>query len=323
MEPLVLIEVLNDDEEIIKSHRFNSLPITCGRGYSCDLRFDDLYICPEHFSIQLGKEGELQLVDNNSVNGIVCLKDRSKVSLLDIKSKEIVKIGTTTLRIINTKTPLPPSIVASKLHLPVVRPRIRIKHCVSAFFAFLTAYYLNTYILGMRFGENQNLETLAKGVISGLTIFIPWSAAWALLGKIVIKKFRYWSHFFIVSGLCTAYMVFTKFAAYIEFAFGKPLLGTIVAIAISSVCMFISFSLHLFYSTRLKRGKRWLASGAIAILIVGMFALIEFKDSLGFSAKIPISTVIKPPWARLVDGISPSDLAKKVEKLHLDLELEE
>ena len=323
MESLVLIEVLNEDEEIITSHRFDSLPITCGRGYNCDLRFDDLYICAEHFKIDKNKNGNISIKDNDSVNGIIALKSRQQVFDIEVASKELIKVGETTLRVINTKAPLAPTIPVSKFSLPVTRPRIRAHHCISAFFAFLGVYYLNTFVFGVRMGDNQNVETIVKGLISGLTFFIPWAGIWSFIGRIVIKKFRFFSHFLIISALSAVYMILAKFSSYTEFAFGSPTLGFICGVLLTWICLFAIFSLHLFYCTRLKKNRRWLFSSTIAFIIVSLFALVEFKDTLSFSTSAPISTVIKPPWARVVKGISSSDFSSKIENLRAKLELED
>jgi hypothetical protein len=320
MEPVVILEVLNDNEEVVRSCRFDSLPIVCGRGYSSDIRLHDAHVCEEHFRIEAGEDSALRIVDLDSVNGIHELPSRTRVKTLEVSTKALIRVGLTHIRVLNTQAPIARAVPLSRKHFPVMRPHVRLWHAALAFFVFTLVFYINNYLLGVRSGENQLFVTLAKALVGGLCLFIPWAAAWALLGRIIVTKFRFPSHLCIILVLTIVYSLGLGFLSYVEFAFAVPVMSIVLGKGVTFLCLFGIISLHLFYATRLRTLKRRLTAGVISFIVVSMFAIVEFKDNLNFSTKIPIQATIKPPWFRYADGISPSDLAKKMETLREDFE---
>jgi hypothetical protein len=322
LEPLAIVEIIGEHGEVKARKRFNNFPVKVGRDYLNDFIIDDPYIDLQHFEINSSENGKLAVIDLNSLNGVYLSSSKNKRNFLEVDDQVVLRVGETNVRISNSKVKLPPARQLTKYNILHTRPHIGAWHAIAAFVIFVGVYFIDAYSLNYRTGENQVLTAVVTAIVGGLLAFLPWAGSWALLGRVLVHRFRFSAHLTIVLVISSAYWVISKTVAYLQFALGSPMIGTVLEWIVAAVTIFILFSLHMFYTSRIRTVKRWLASGAITAVIVLLMGLSEYKDNLKFSSELPLETTIKPPWARVVQGVSPETLSSDMIDLREQLDLE-
>ena len=97
MSLFYFVEILNANGDVQTRHKFASLPIRIGRGYTNDIILDDDQVAAEHAQIELSENGMLSLRDLGSRNGIK-IKDK-RFTQLHINGNTIARLGQTQIRV--------------------------------------------------------------------------------------------------------------------------------------------------------------------------------------------------------------------------------
>ena len=102
------IELLARNGDVVARQRFDTLPVTIGRGYDNDFVLDDAHTAPRHAVLELDVDGGLVLRDAGSQNGIVLHGRRQPSVPLD--GTTIVRLGHTRLRVRDAAFPVAPEV---------------------------------------------------------------------------------------------------------------------------------------------------------------------------------------------------------------------
>lgn len=192
----IVLELLSRKDIPIKHYKFEQDYVCVGRDFNNDLRLDDPYVCPSHMLVAIDPEsGQLMVNDCQSTNGI---KVNNKfVRQATLNSHDVIKIGRTRLRIIDTKIPLPVAIPLSELEENLSwLNQAMLAMCLA--FLCLSFLLFSTYLDSV---EEFSLVKALPGDLSKLAAFSLWPLTFAILAKVVKKE----SH--IVSQLSLTWLI--------------------------------------------------------------------------------------------------------------------
>lgn len=314
-----IIEILDTQGQCRERHIISSLPATLGRAYSNQVILSDQFVCPEHLEISKSEDGKLHIKDLHSVNGIYLQNKSRKISSADVDTSVELRVGHTLIRVIDPSMPLAATIPFDNPKYWSKRIRFTWRHALVSFLLFVAAYHVDTYLLNYRTGENQNFEVLISAVVGSFIVFLPWAAVWALLGKVNINKPRFYAHFSIPLLVSFSYGIIKRFYSYIEFAFAQPNVLSWFAWVFAFIAFMVLFYYHLLYSTKVSEKRRWVYSCTASILLIAVSVLVDLKNEFSFSNELPLSYLVKPPWAKVVESVDVGNFVDMLDEIKDDL----
>ena len=186
----IVLELLSRKNIPLKHYKFEQDYVCVGRDFNNDLRLDDPYVCPSHMLVAIDPEtGKLMVNDCQSTNGI---KVNNKfVRQATLNSHDIIKIGRTRLRIIDTKVPLAEAIPLSELE-------DNLSWLNQSFLAICLSFFcLSFLLLSKHLGSVQEFSLIKSlpSELGQLAVFCLWPLTFAILAKVVKKESHVVSQF--------------------------------------------------------------------------------------------------------------------------------
>ena len=186
----IVLELLSRKNIPLKHYKFEQDYVCVGRDFNNDLRLDDPYVCPSHMLVAIDPEtGKLMVNDCQSTNGI---KVNNKfVRQATLNSHDIIKIGRTRLRIIDTKVPLAEAIPLSELE-------DNLSWLNQSFLAICLSFFcLSFLLLSKHLGSVQEFSLIKSlpSELGQLAVFCLWPLSFAILAKVVKKESHIVSQF--------------------------------------------------------------------------------------------------------------------------------
>ncbi|WP_340679710.1 FHA domain-containing protein [Paraglaciecola sp.] len=179
----IVLELLSRKNIPLKHYKFEQDYVCVGRDFNNDLRLDDPYVCPSHMLVAIDPEsGLLMINDCQSTNGI---KINNKfVTQATLSPNDVIKIGRTHLRIIDTKAPLPKAMPLSELEENLTwLNKAFLTVCLS--FLCISYLLLSEYINSVK---EFTLVTVLPAQLGQLALISLWPLCFAVLAKVVKKE---------------------------------------------------------------------------------------------------------------------------------------
>ncbi|MBU3005244.1 FHA domain-containing protein [Paraglaciecola arctica] len=313
----IVLELLSRKNIPLKHYKFEQDYVCVGRDFNNDLRLDDPYICPSHMLVAIDPEsGKLIVNDCQSTNGI---KVNNKfVRQATLNSHDVIKIGRTRLRIIDTKVPLVEAIPLSELEE-------NLNWLNQSFLAvFLSFVCLSFLLLSKYLGSVQefNLIKALPSELGQLAAFCIWPLCFAILAKVVKKESHVVSQFnltFLVILLANALLLIQKIAIFNIHpgSWFTWLELTIFALVVGG---FIWLSLFIAFHQTTRR--RNIITGSMTFIILAPIYALGFLNSDEFNTRPSYNPVLLPPAYNMTSSVTTdkfiedvNDLFTQVDKL--------
>ena len=199
----IVLELLSRKDKPIQHYKFSGPSVTIGRDYENDLRLNDPYVCPKHIKIsQQEGSNDLQFEDCDSING-VSINDRPKHSGT-LSANDVIKIGRTRLRIVDTSKP-----VVSALRLSALEEKVSWLSSTALAISLTVGYLIfTTMIHYIGTAEEFKLSAALPTEIGQMAIFCMWPLMFALLARVfgkeshIVNQFNLlWLVLFLLHGL--------------------------------------------------------------------------------------------------------------------------
>lgn len=110
MEPVVIVEVLDDAGTVGQRIRIDRWPATVGRAYRADVLLDDPYVSPEHLRLTNADGAGVLVEDLASLNGLY-MSDGRRVAQATATPGSVMRVGHTKLRFCLGDQAVPPALV--------------------------------------------------------------------------------------------------------------------------------------------------------------------------------------------------------------------
>jgi membrane-associated HD superfamily phosphohydrolase len=297
----IVLELLSRKNIPLKHYKFEQDYVCVGRDFNNDLRLDDPYVCPSHMLVAIDPEsGKLMVNDCQSTNGI---KVNNKfVRQATLNSQDVIKIGRTRLRIIDTKVPLAEAMPLSELEEDL-------SWLNQSFLAICLSFLLLGFLLLSKYlGSVQefNLIKALPSELGQLAVFCLWPLSFAILAKVVKKESHIISQFslmwiivLIVNGL-----ILLQKVAIFNIHPGAWFAWFELLVFASVVLIFIWLSLFIALHQANKR-RNVIAISMTLIILAPIYAL-GFLSSEQFSPRPSYNPTLLPP-AYNITSAAPTD----------------
>jgi hypothetical protein len=281
------IELLARNGDVVTRQRFETLPVTIGRGYDNDVVLDDAHTAPRHAVLEQDADGGLVLRDAGSQNGIVLHGRRQPSVALD--GTTIVRLGHTRLRVRDAAFPVEPELTDTTMHAwEGGAPAVAGLALIALFVGVQQALVDTEGFQAIRY-----LQSIAMGLGAGLV----WTGFWALMNRLFAGHTRLGRHLFILgAGLVVdgAWRAVSTVLAYAWSAEAFTRYGSNVEVLIA--CGMVYFHVRTV-RPHLPTRRLLGACGALLAVVCGL-ALIHNLRNTGRASDELYMSVLLPPAVR-------------------------
>lgn len=306
----IVLELLSRKNIPIKHYKFEQDYVCVGRDFNNDLRLDDPYVCPSHMLVAIDPEsGKLIVNDCQSTNGI---KVNNKfVRQATLNSHDIIKIGRTRLRIIDTTVPLADAMPLSELEE-------NLSWLNQSFLAVCLSMVCLAYLLLSKFLGSVQEFSLIKALPSELGqmgVFCLWPLGFAILAKVMNKESHIVSQFtltWLVVLLSNALILLQKVAI---FNIHPGTWFTWLELAIFAVVVGGFIWLSLFIAFHQSNHRRNIIACSMTFIILTPIYALGFLNSDEFSSRPSYNPVLLPPTYNITSSAQTSEFIDSASRL--------
>jgi pSer/pThr/pTyr-binding forkhead associated (FHA) protein len=286
----IVLELLSRKNIPLKHYKFEQDYVCVGRDFNNDLRLDDPYVCPSHMLVAIDPEsGKLMVNDCQSTNGI---KVNNKfVRQATLNSHDVIKIGRTRLRIIDTTVPLAEAIPLSELEE-------NISWLNQSFLAISLSFVCLSFLLLSRYLGSVQEFSFIKALpseLGQLAIFCLWPLSFAILAKVVKKESHIVSQFsltWLVVLLANGLILLQKIAI---FNIHPGSWFTWIELVIFAILVTSFIWLSLFIAFHQTNHRRNIIACAMTFIILAPIYALSFLNIDEFSPRPSYNPILLPP----------------------------
>jgi hypothetical protein len=299
MDPVMLLEVLDDHGDVVLRQRFTGGQTRCsiGRSLSCDIPIDDPFAAAEHALLTLREDGRVQVQDLGTRNGV-----RIEGMRIDAREGWVItggelRIGRTRVRVRTGSEPLPPERLFRRDLLQVYRTPIALIGVLACLaFAVFMAWLVRPTAVA---------QAVIVGVLVAAAILGLWAGSWALVSRLTVGAWQLRIHLALAS-VCVALWAWGYWLHGLAMFALQWRWLTPAMVALAGVVAFLVAWRHLHYATRLRRFASLLMAMLAPVLGGGVWWLLDQQLDPRTVNRVVQGPPIHPPSVR----VSPSlDLA--------------
>lgn len=309
MSLFYFVEILNANGDVQTRHKFASLPIRIGRGYTNDIILDDDQIAAEHALIELSENGMLSLRDLGSRNGIKIKGKR--FTQLHINGNTVARLGQTQIRVRDS------SFVVSEEVSDSTGGQWSSWWMLTSALVIICALSLSeTWLNDINDSKASDyIMAIFPWIIAGAA----WSGVWALANRVFGGAANFNRHLFI---LCCGLLI-AQLAEYVYTFLGFSLSWETPIlykghIAVAIICTTIYYHLRLI--TRKRSLIKWICICS-ALTISGLKLLHNYQTTNKLADELYMSETL-PPAMRLSRDQSLDEFQQSVQKLKAEIDAE-
>jgi FHA domain-containing protein len=293
----VVVEVLDGRGAVRDRVYLAELPATIGRAYDNAVVLDDPYVDPVHARI-VAANGWVAVEDAGSVNGITA-------------SGDTVRIGRTTLRLVDPTRPLAPALVDGARATPaarwLTRPAVAWGICGATFLLFLVSQLASATQRAS--GGSILGALLALG--TGLGV---WTAGWSVINRLVAHRFQFMAHLAVAALSAAAIRLFIAVTNVVAFLYPADGGAILIFLGLSTILV-LPIALHLGLISTMPRARRWRIAFAVSGGLWALISIAAVADRRKFSATMDFDSDIEPLPARWIPAESADAFFAATRKL--------
>lgn len=306
----IVLELLSRKNIPLKHYKFEQDYVCVGRDFNNDLRLDDPYVCPSHMLVAIDPEsGKLMVNDCQSTNGI---KVNNKfVRQATLNSNDVIKIGRTRLRIIDTKVPLTEAIPLSELeeNLSWLNQSL-LALCLS--FVCLGFLLLSEYLSSVK---EFNLIKVLPSELGQLLVFCLWPLTFAILAKIVKKESHIVSQFSLTLLLILLANALILLQKVVIFNIHPAAWFTWLELVIFAVVIGGFIWLSLFIAFHQTNHRRNIIACSMTFIILAPIYALGFLNTDEFSSRPSYNPILLPPAYNITSAIPTDKFIEQADRL--------
>lgn len=203
------VEIMSRNGEVEQRFRVEQLPIRLGRAYDNDVILDDEHVAARHAVLEENADGNLQIRDLDSRNGIR-YQGRRQVHI-ELTGHTVVRLGQTHVRVRRASFEVEPEAIdTSNYQWEGWRPAL------TGALMVLGLTWINTWLSQT---DGFNLVVYLQAVISVLLAAVLWSGIWAAANRLFGRTPRFGRHLFIVACAMVGLQLWNALSTSLSFMF--------------------------------------------------------------------------------------------------------
>ncbi len=283
MSTAFFVEIMSRNDEVEQRFRFEQLPIRIGRAYDNEVILDDEHVAARHAIIEENTEGNLQIRDLDSRNGLRYQGRRQ--AQLELSGHTVVRLGQTHVRVRRSSFEVEPETIdTSNYQWEGLRPALTGALMVVGL-TCLNAWLSQT--------EGFNLVVYLQAVISVLLAAMLWSGIWAAANRLFGRSPRFGRHLFIVASAMVGLQLWNALSTFLGFMFSWEWFsryGSHVEILLLAVAIYLHLST---IKRRYTRGLLMLCLFCSA-LGSGLILMTHQRNSGSFADEVYMGDLFAP-----------------------------
>jgi len=317
MTRIVYVEVLDERSRLRERVRLERLPAVIGRGYDSDVILDDPYVSPSHLRILVDEQETLWAEDLQSLNGLHDVSQAAPVARLELRSGTRLRVGRTTLRILDSGHPIAATLAETRTAGAARRQLLSSRMSIALTLVALTLFTL------LGFLGNHEKEGIAQSVTAGLLIvsaLTVWAGCWSLANRLVSHRFNFVLHLGLAATGAVILLASSQLTEWLDFllpaADGFSVIDATAALVVFGGQLYG----HLLLVTSLTHQVLWRSAAAFTAPIAGLIVLSVYAADDPSVSQLPFSATLKPLHPRLVRTISVDEFGAAASGLkeHVD-----
>ena len=285
-------------------------PVRIGRAFDNDLILDDVHVDAHHAEVIVGENDVPMVRDLHSVNGL--MRARKRVDTITLDRECTFTIGGVAVRVRPAEgatAPAQPLRRASAFAHPVAWALVLLAAALAC-----TAYE-NT--LGN--SERASAPQLLNIVLMPMIVVLLWSAIWALIGRLLVHRPRYFSHVAVVSASILIGSALTLLLRPLAFALSLEDFAGWVSTITGFVTTAVLVGSQLALATRLRPRGAFIAGLCAALLLTASIRMTYVVMMQHYSPAPRAAVNLAPPSWRLRAPDSADDFYAHTQSLVDDL----
>lgn len=314
MGPVIFVEVLDHRGRVARRQRYDTFPVHLGRAYTNEVILDDRTVCPAHARIDLREDGALQIEDLGSVNGMRLPGARSRVVTVPVATGVTVRLGRAAVRVCTPDHPVPPALREADASLTRIVEGMSTGGVLGVIAAAMAVLVADFGVSTTDASAVTSTLEFAFGVTIGLGF---WAAAWATIGRLAGRRFRYLKHLAWVAGGAAGLAVLARVSRYTDFVFpNADGLAAIIGIAGAALAGTILYG-HFAIADVMRRRTRLITVGAVAVAAFAASEAIPDDPDEGTFTDLTVTYTIEPlprwmvPTTDLADFLEEAGAARR------------
>lgn len=310
---MIIVEVLNKMGKVRARTQHQNFPLRIGRAYeNNDVILDDEYVSPNHLVIETEANGQINIIDLHSENGLYLLPSKQRVSHAQMGAETLLRVGHTTLRLRTPTFVVPPTKQDKEYLLRVMQAFHRPWTFVGIMVLTAMWLYLSTYWNNFSKPEMSEMVMMPLWIMVALSV---WAGCWATMSKINLQNYNYKIHFSIACLALLSSSLFEILYEYYVFAFSANWSGDIFW-WVANVGLFgVILWGHLHFCTVMAPTKIALTAGGIAFSIMGLFSISWYVATIQFTSMMNYHGELKPPAFRMAKSMNLDEFFYEVQPL--------
>ena len=309
----LIVEVVDSRGGTVKARlRLDGTPLSVGRGFDNDLILDDLYVDARHARISVGPDGEVEIEDLGSINGLVVVNEPGRVPLVHARAGTQVRMGRTILRFRDPAEPVPPAlpdaIEINRIAQLLGDFRARTAICLAAL-ALLTGYvWLGSY-------ERDSGNAVAALSVLFVLLGVMWAGMWAIASRALVSRFNFTAHLTIMALVAVPAVLLTSLESWAAFIVPDGALLTPISVLAWTALFTAALALHLSLSSTMDRMRRWRAAAITVGGLVLTGGLLAWAGRDVFTDVPVFSGVVKPVYGGMLPTMDVPEFSDVVAEL--------
>jgi len=293
-------------------HKLPGEQIAVGRAPHNDLILSDPYLGAEQF--RLRRDAESILLDILDSTNPVTLNGKSCAGHgIALKCGDQIAVGQSVFEVL-----LEGAAVAPTRSMPsTLWSRLGNWRPVLAFMALVLTGASALYVDYLDTFEELDWGELLSGPVFLLLLIVCWASLWAIVGRLLRNQPNFSSHLFVSALTMLLTMYCTLASAYIGYGTGLTQLANAADWLGSALLCFALLYFNLRFATNLRRP--WIPAAATVLLLVLLIYGFEWIGEEDFMPYPPEESLLKPPFAKLRDGISLDEWDEQLRELFREL----
>jgi hypothetical protein len=293
-------------------HKLAGEVLSVGRALHNDLILADPYLGAEQFRIH--RDGERILLDILDATNPATLNGKPCAGHdIGLQSGDRIAIGQSVIEVLLESASVAPTrSMPSTLwsRLGNWRPVLAFMALLSTGLSALYIDYLDTY-------EELDWGELLSGPVFLVLLIVCWASLWAIVGRVLRNQPGFSSHLFVSALTMLLAMNCTLASGYIGYASGFARVAYAVDWFGSALLSFTLLYFNLRFATSLRRP--WIAAASTVLLLVLLIYGFEWIGEEEFMPYPPEESLLKPPFAKLRDGVTVDEWDETLRELFREL----
>ncbi|MFT4560716.1 MAG: hypothetical protein ACI9BW_000450 [Gammaproteobacteria bacterium] len=296
----LVLDVVNRAGRTLERHRACGLRLTIGRAFDNDVILSDETVSPHHAVIQCAENGDIVVVDLESLNGTRADIRIGAGEVARLHSGNEYVFGRQRVRIFDTNHPVVPAVKIGGADGIVNRLSsgryLALSLCIALAVA-ISQQWLNTY-------RPVVWAEFAVGVFGVLAIGVVIATFWAIVGRVIKHEGRFQTQLTLMLIYLLLQSAIVSFYEFVLFNSLNELASVCFFFALSFSVLASVFWFNLLISTHLNSRQRWRFATVMSALLLALSVFPEILEQTEFSVTPRYIDEIKPPFARISGGES-------------------